>query len=139
MRYGARLVRLLAPRVRAAWPAIGAIALAVVLAHSGVSHLRWAPELDDHYRAAIGGDGWTRAIGILQLLAAGGLCFRRTRVTTASALGAALLLAIANQMRTDRAGVATLPSLLLLVWAGVVAWGEARRSPRPGHDAADGP
>ena len=138
MRNGARLLRLLVPRVRAAWPAIGAIALAVVLAHSGVSHLRWAPELDDHYRTAIGNDGWTRTIGIVQLLAAGGLCFRRTRVTTASALGAALLLAIANQMRMDRAGVATLPSLLLFVWAGVIAWGEARRSRRPGAEANEG-
>jgi len=134
---GARLVALLAPRVRAAWPAIGAIALAVVLAHSGVSHLRGSAELDEHYLAAIGSDGWTRTIGILQLLAAGGLCFRRTRVTTASALGAVLVLAIANQVRTDRAGIAMLPSLLLLMWAGVVAWGEARRSPPARRDAPD--
>ena len=130
MGHGARVVALLVPRVRAAWPAIGAIALAVVLAHSGVSHLRGAPELDAHYRIAIGGDGWTRTIGILQLLAAGGLLFRRTRASTASALGAVLLLAIANQLRMDRAGIATLPSLLMLLWAGVVAWGEARRTRR---------
>ena len=134
---GARLVGLLVPRVRAAWPAIGAIALAVVLAHSGVSHLRGSPELDEHYRIAIGSDGWTRTIGILQLLAAGGLFVRRTRVTTASALGAVLVLAIANQVRMDRAGIATLPSLLLLAWTGVIAWGEARRAPPARRDAAD--
>jgi hypothetical protein len=137
MGYGARLVASLVPRVRAAWPAIGAIALAVVLAHSGVSHLRGAVELDEHYRSVIGSDGWARTIGILQLLAAGGLCFRRTRVTTASALGAVLVLAIANQLRTDRAGIASAPSLLLLAWAGAVAWGEARRARRPRHDASN--
>jgi hypothetical protein len=134
---GARLVALLAPRVRAAWPAIGALALAVVLAHSGVSHLRGSVELDEHYLAAIGSDDWTRTIGILQLLAAGGLCLRRTRVATASALGAVLLLAIANQIWMDRAGTATLPSLFLLVWTGVIAWGEARRVPFAGRDAPD--
>jgi hypothetical protein len=124
----ARLATLLVPRVRAAWPAIGAIALAVVLAHSGVLHLQPGPEIDDHYLAAIGSAEWTRAIGILQLFAAGGLCFRRTRVMTAAALAAVLLIAIANQFRTDRAGFATVTSLLMLAWSAAVAWGEARRT-----------
>jgi len=118
----------LVPRVRAAWPAIGAIALAVVLAHSGVVHLQAGPELDEHYRAAIGSAEWTRAIGILQLFAAGGLCFRRTRVMTAAALAAGLLIAMANQVRTDRLGYTTLASLLMLAWSAAVAWGEARRA-----------
>ena len=124
----ARLAALLVPRVRAAWPAIGAIALAVVLAHSGVMHLQPGPELDGHYLAAIGTAEWTRAIGILQLFAAGGLCFRRTRVMTAAALAAVLLIAMANQLRTDRWGFATATSLFMLVWSVLVAWGEARRA-----------
>jgi hypothetical protein len=124
----ARLARLLVPRLRAAWPAIGAIALAVVLAHSGTLHLQPGPELDGHYLAAIGSAQWTRTIGVLQLLAAGGLCFRRTRVMTAAALAAVLLIALANQFRTDRLGFATVTSLLLLAWSSVVAWGETRRT-----------
>ena len=124
----ARLATVLVPRVRAAWPAIGAIALAVVLAHSGVAHLQPGPELDTHYLAAIGSTEWTRAIGILQLFAAGGLCFRRTRVMTAAALAAVLLIAIANQLRTERMGFTAMTSLLMLVWSVAVAWGEARRA-----------
>jgi hypothetical protein len=127
-RNAARLATLLYPRVRAAWPAIGAIALAVVLAHSGILHLQATAELDAHYRVAIGSTAWTRGIGILQLFAAGGLCFRRTRVMTAAAMIAVLLIAIANQFRTDRLGVATLTSLLMVAWCAVVAWGEARRA-----------
>jgi hypothetical protein len=124
----ARLATLLVPRVCAAWPAIGAIALAVVLAHSGVAHLQAGPELDAHYLAAIGSADWTQAIGILQLFAAGGLCFRRTRVMTAAAVAAVLLIAMGNQLRTGRLGYATAISLLMLVWSAVVAWGGARRA-----------
>ena len=126
-RSAARVFALLAPRVRAAWPAIGAIALAVVLANSGLAHLDPAHGLDAHYRAIVGGDGWARPVGILQLLAAGGLATRRTRVTAASAVGAVLVLALANQLRLDRAGAASVPLLLLFAWAAVVAWGESRR------------
>lgn len=128
---GARLLALLAPRVRAGWPAIGAIALAVVLAHSGVLHLDATPAIALHYRSILGSEGWSRTIGIVQLLAAGGLCFRRTRVTTAATFAAVVLIAIGNQLRTDRAGIATLTSALLFVWAAGVAWGEARRAKRP--------
>ena len=126
-RNAARVVALLVPRVRAAWPAIGAIALAVVLVHSGVAHLDATHGLDAYYRALTGGDGWARPVGIVQLLAAGGLAFRRTRVTAASAVGAVLVLALANQLRLDRAGAASVPLLLLFAWAAVVAWGESRR------------
>lgn len=119
-----RLFAILVPRVRAQWPAIGAIALAVVLAHSGIAHLDAGAELAAHYRSALG-DGWSRTIGILQLLAAGGLGFPRTRTTTAAALAAVVLIGIANQLRTDRA---TLAPVVILVWACLVAWGEARRA-----------
>ena len=124
----ARLATLLVPRVRAAWPVIGAIALAVVLAHSGVVHLQPGPELEGHYLEAIGTAEWTRTIGILQLFAAGGLCFRRTRVMTAAALAAVLLIAMTNQLRTERLGYATLTTLIVLAWSAAVAWGEARRA-----------
>ncbi|MFO1314152.1 MAG: hypothetical protein U1F58_00985 [Burkholderiales bacterium] len=127
-RNAARMFALLVPRVRAAWPAIGAIALAVVLAHSGVAHLDPARGLDAHYGAIFGGGGFARPIGILQLFAAGGLAFRRTRVATATALGAVVVLALANQLRTDRLGGASVPLLLLFAWAIVVAWGERRRA-----------
>ena len=126
----ARLLATLVPRVRAGWPAIAAIALAVVLAHSGVRHLDASPDLTNHYRSVVGSDGWTRFIGILQLLAAGGLVFRRTRVTTAAAFAAVVLIALANQVRTDREGLAVATSIALLAWALVVAWGEARRRKR---------
>ena len=129
-RKSARLMALLVPRVRAAWPSIGAIALAVVLAHSGVAHLQGPTEIVAHYRAAFGSGEWARTIGILTLLAAGGLCFRRTRVMSAAAFAALLLFGIANQVRTERVGSATLAPLLLLAWTGVVAWGEARRGDR---------
>jgi hypothetical protein len=91
-------------------------------------HLQTGAELDAHYAVAIGTTAWTRAIGIAQLFAAGGLCFRRTRVMTAAAIAAVLLIAMANQIRTDRAGFATVTSLLMLVWSAAVGWGEARRA-----------
>ena len=121
---------MLVPRVRAGWPAIAAIALAVVLAHSGIRHLDATPELAEHYRSVLGSDGWTRLIGIVQLLAAGGLLFRRTRITTAAAFAAVVLIAIANQLRTDRESLAVVTSIALLVWALAVAWGETRRTHR---------
>jgi hypothetical protein len=122
-----RLFAMLLPRVRAAWPAILAVALAVVLAHSGVQHLDAGAALAAHYREAIGTDEWTRTIGIAQLLAAGGLTFRRTRVATASVLAAALLLAMANQFRAGR--IDAVPgTLVLLAWAVAIAFGEARRA-----------
>ncbi|MEO8753708.1 MAG: hypothetical protein ABI624_13630 [Casimicrobiaceae bacterium] len=127
-RDAARLATLLVPRVRAAWPAIGAIALAVVLAHSGIQHLQPGPELDAHYRAVIGSGEWTRGIGILQMFAAGGFLFRRTRVMTAAALAAVLVIGVGNQVRTGREGIAIATSLFLLAWAVAVAWGEARRA-----------
>ncbi len=124
-----RVVARLVPRVRAAWPAIAAIALAVVLAHSGIAHLQAAPELDLYYRTIIGTDEWARTIGIVQLFVAGGLCFRRTRIVTAAAFGVVLVIAAANHWRTDRLGAETLSVALMLVWTSVVAWGEARRGP----------
>jgi len=127
-----RLVATLVPRVRAAWPAIAAVALAVVLAHSGVRHLDAGAALAAHYREAIGTDEWTRTIGIAQLFAAGGLCFRRTRAATAAVLAAALLLSMANQLRVGRSD-AMAGTLLPLAWAVAVAVGEVRRAgPRAG-------
>lgn len=131
-RQASRLFALLLPRVRAAWPAIGAIALAVVLAHSGVMHLDARADLAEHYRAAIGSGEWARTIGIAQMFAAGGLCFRRTRVFTAIVFAVVLVIAMGNQVRTERADIAMPATLLLLVWTGAVAWGEARR---PGRTA----
>jgi len=122
-----RLVAHLAPRVRDRWPAILAIALAVVLAHSGVSHLREPPDVARHYRDALGVD-LARAVGIAQLLAAGGLCFRATRVMTCAAFAAVLLITVANHLVTGRAGVATVTTALVLAWTVAIAWGES-------HDA----
>lgn len=126
-RPASRLRSLLALRLRAAWPAIAAIALAVVLAHSGVVHLDVRADLADYYRAAMGSGEWTRTIGIAQSFAAGGLCFRRTRRFTAIVFAIVLAVAVANQVRTDRAGLALPATLLLLAWTVVIAWGEARR------------
>ena len=122
-----RVLAHLAPRVADAWPAILAIALAVVLAHSGVTHLRDAGDIAQHYRDALGFDA-ARAVGIAQLLAAGGLCATPTRVMTCAAFSALLLLAIANQALNDRIGVATLTTALVLGWTMAIAWGEKRRT-----------
>ena len=121
-----RLVARLAPRVIDAWPAILAIALAVVLAHSGVSHLRDAADVSQHYRDALGFDG-ARAVGIGQLLAAGGLCITATRVMTCAAFAAVLLIALANQALTDRIGMATATTAFVLAWTIAIAWGQTRR------------
>ena len=129
----ARVAARLVLRVRAAWPAIGAIALAVVLTHSGIGHLRPATELEQHYRDVIGTDDWARTIGIVQLFVAGGLCLRRTRGLTAATFGALLLLAVANQLRTDRIGAESLPVAALIIWTGLVAWGEMRRGRAAPH------
>jgi len=125
-----RVLALLLPRVGAQWPAIGAIALAVVLAHSGWRHLGSPPEVAQHYREVLGGGDWSRAIGILQLLAAGGLCLRPTRATTAAAFAAIVLIGVGNQVVGARAGVATVTSLILVAWAVAIAWGEIRAKER---------
>ena len=41
---------------------------------------------------------------------------------------AVLLIAMANQLSTDRLGYATVTSLMMLAWSAAVAWGEARRA-----------
>jgi len=122
-----RLVARLGPRVIDAWPAILAVALAVVLAHSGVSHLREAGDLAQHYRDALGLDA-ARAVGIAQLLAAGGLCMPPTRTMTCASFAAVLLLAMANQSLTGRLGMSTATTALVLAWTVAIAWGEARRT-----------
>ena len=124
------VLALLLPRVRAQWPAIGAIALAVVLAHSGWLHLGSPSEVAQHYREALGAGDWSRAIGILQLLAAGGLCLGPTRATTAAAFAAVVLIGVGIQVVGGRAGAATVTSLLLIAWAVAVAWGETRARER---------
>ncbi|MFO1415010.1 MAG: hypothetical protein U1F10_14105 [Burkholderiales bacterium] len=124
---GVRLAARLVPRVRAAWPAIGAIALAVVLAHSGVQHLDAPAALALHYRTAIGTDAWTRGIGIAQLFAAGGLLFPPTRLATACVLGAVLVAALGNQWLSAR-GSDAVATAGVLAWTVAVAWGESRRT-----------
>ena len=121
-----RLVARLAPRVMDAWPAILAIALAVVLAHSGVSHLRDPGELAQHYRDTLGFD-IARAVGIAQLLAAGGLCVTATRLMTCAAFAAVLLIALANQAFTGRIAMTTATTVLVLAWTIMIAWGQTRR------------
>ena len=131
-RGAARLVATLAPRVGTAWPAIAAVALAVVLGHSGVQHLDPSAALAAHYRAAIGTGEWTRAFGIAQMFAAGGLCFRRTRLPTACVTGAVVLAATAHAWRGGRPDDA-LAGLCVLAWVALIAAGEARRpGPRTG-------
>jgi hypothetical protein len=122
-----RLVARIAPRVADAWPAILAIALAVVLAHSGVLHLRDAGDLAQHYRDILGFDA-ARTVGIAQLVAAGGLCFAATRVVTCTAFAALLVIAIANQALSGRLDWATVTTACVLAWTIAIAWGEARRT-----------
>ncbi len=123
-----KLLARLLPRVLAGWPAIAGIALAIVVAHSGMLHLDASPGIAEHYREAIGFDA-SRAVGIVQLLLAGGLVVRRTRAMSAAALAGIIVLAVANQVVTGRAGAATMAPLALLAWSMMVAWGERRRAP----------
>jgi hypothetical protein len=122
-----RLVARLAPRVVDAWPAVLAVALAVVLAHSGVWHLRDAGDVAQHYRDTLGLDA-VRAVGIAQLAMAGGLCSSATRVMTCAAFAAMLLIAIGNQALGDRVGVETVTTVIVLGWTIAIAWGEKRRT-----------
>jgi hypothetical protein len=122
-----RLVAHLAPRVVDAWSAILAIALAVVLAHSAISHLGDAGDVGQHYRDVLGLDA-ARAVGIAQLVAAAGLCVHPTRVMTCAAFAAVLLIGIANQALTDRIGIDTATTAFVLAWSITIAWGELRRA-----------
>ena len=71
---------------------------------------------------------WPRTIGMLQLMLAGGLCFRRTRISAAVALAAIVMIAIANQWRNDRIDAQSSLQAAVCAWALIVAWGEARRA-----------
>jgi len=46
---------------------------------------------------------------------------------TSAAFAAALLIAIANRALTDRIGIDTVTTALVLAWTVTVAWGEMRR------------
>jgi hypothetical protein len=123
LRVGARIVL--------DWTSWAAIALAVVLAHSGVRHLDADAALLSHYADAVGVPGFAYAIGALQLIAAVALVWRRTRGGACAALAAAMLIAMANQIADGRAGDGLHAPLFVLSAAVAIALGErARQSAR---------
>ena len=79
LRVGARIVL--------DWTSWAAIALAVVLAHSGIRHLDADAALLSHYGDAVGMPRFAYVIGALQLMAAAALVWRRTRGGACAALG----------------------------------------------------
>ena len=120
LRVGARLVL--------DWTSWAAIALAVVLAHSGIEHLRPDAALLDHYAEAAGMPALAYAVGAMQLAAAAALLWRRTRRGACAALIAMILVAMANQIADGRSGEGLAAPLSLLVAAVAIAAGERRRT-----------
>jgi hypothetical protein len=126
LRVGARIVL--------DWTSWAAIALAVVLAHSGIRHLDADAALLSHYGDAVGMPRFAYAIGALQLMAAAALVWQRTRGGACAALAAATLIAMANQLAAGRAGDALYAPLVVLGTAVAIGLGEraqrARQSAR---------
>ena len=119
LRVGARLIL--------DWTSWAAIALAVVLAHSGVEHLRPDAALLEHYADAAGLPALAYAVGAMQLAIAAALVWRRTRRGACAALVAMILIAMANQIAGGRAGDGLAAPLAMLVVAVAIATGERRR------------
>ena len=113
--------------VAARWPAIAAVALAAVLAHSALEHFQDDPALRQHYREALGTADATLWVGLLQCIAALALCVPRTRVAAAwsiiAVVGAAGLLRIARTSSVE----GLLPALVVVAVAAAIAAGSPAR------------
>lgn len=122
-----RIAAVTARRVADAWPAVAAVALAVVLACSGVLHLRAGEALLRHYDEAVGAANFAYVVGALQWLAAAALLSSRGRRAACAALAGVALAGIAHQFATGRAGEATWAACALLATALAIAVGDNRR------------
>jgi hypothetical protein len=122
LRIGARIVL--------DWTSWAAIALAVVLAHSGVRHLGADAALLAHYRDAVGMPRFAYAVGALQLIAAAALVWRRSRAGACAALAAASLIAMVHQLAAGRAGDGLHAPLFVLGAALAIALGERAQRAR---------
>jgi hypothetical protein len=120
LRIGARLVL--------DWTSCAAIALAVVLANSGIEHLRPDAALLRHYQDAAGLAALAYAIGVAQLAAGAAMIWRRTRYGACAALIAMLILSIGNQIIDGRAGDGLTGPLSMLLAAAAIARAERRRN-----------
>jgi hypothetical protein len=109
------------------WTVWTAIALAVVLANSGVEHIRPDAALLRHYQDAAGMPALAYAIGVVQLAAAAAMIWRRTRYGACAALIAMLIISMGNQIIGGRAGDGLAAPLLVLLVAAAVARAERRR------------
>lgn len=123
-----RLALRVAARLVLDWTTWAAIALAVVLAHSGLRHLDPDAALLAHYQTVLGMPGAAYWVGWLQLFVAAALIARRTRVGACAALAAALLIAMALQIAGGRGGDGLLAPLAVL--AAALAIGAGARRPR---------
>ena len=119
-----------AARIVLDWTSWAAIALAVVLAHSGVMHLDADAALLSHYGDAVGMPRFAYAIGALQLMAAAALVWRRTRGGACAALAAGMLIAMANQLAAGRAGDGLDAPLVVLGAAVAIGLGERAQRAR---------
>jgi hypothetical protein len=120
LRIGARLVL--------DWTSWAAIALAVVLANSGVEHLRPDAALLRHYQDAAGMAALAYAIGIAQLSAGAAMIWRRTRYGACAALIAMLIISIGNQIIDGRVDDGLTGPMSMLLAAAAIARAERRRN-----------
>ncbi len=117
----------MAPFLAARWPAIAAVALAAILAHSALGHFRDDPGVRQHYLEALGTADAALWIGLLQCVAALALCVPRTRI--AAAWSVVAIVVAASLLRIARTGSVEglLPAIVVVVVAAAVAIGEQAR------------
>ena len=113
-----RVVATTARRVAADWPAVGAVALAVVLGHSALVHLAGDESLARHYAEAVGAPGFALVSGLLQLVAAVALVVRRTRRVGCAAVAGVILAGVIHRIATGHGGDG-LPAALALAVAAI--------------------
>jgi hypothetical protein len=119
------LIRTMAAR----WPAIAAVALAAVLAHSSVGHFRNDVAIRQHYRDALGTADAALWIGLLQCVAAIALCVPRTRVGAAWSIVAVVVAATLWRVVRTASLEGLLPAIVVTATALAIAVGGR---PRPG-------
>jgi hypothetical protein len=118
-----RVVATTARRVAADWPAVGAVALAVVLGHSALVHLAGDEALARHYAEAVGAPGFAWVSGVLQLVAAVALAVRRTRRVACAAIAGVILAGVVHRIAAGHDGDGVPAALALAVAAIAIGFG----------------
>jgi hypothetical protein len=127
-----RMLKLVVLRVAARllldWTTWAAIALAVVIGHSGIAHLRADTSLRHYYGEVAASPLMVYIVGAVQLAVALTLLWRRTRSGACAALIALAMLSAGAKMSDGRTAQGLLPELAVLAAAIAVAIGERRRA-----------